>query len=141
MRLAFLVPASVAGARDVQEKLRDRVIRTGSPKWSLVAGVDASSRGDVGRAAIVVMDRELRVVEEAVAEAEIPFPYVPGYLSFREIPVLLAAWRKLRARPDLLGSVDRFVEQSARGWGHSGRPSSRFRNAGASCVGEVYTPG
>ncbi|HEX7897185.1 MAG TPA: deoxyribonuclease V [Planctomycetota bacterium] len=102
MRLAFDVPPSVAAARAIQERLRDRVIRTGSPDWSLVAGVDASYRGDVGRAAVVVMDRDLRVVEEAVAEAPIPFPYVPGYLSFREIPVLLAAWRKLRAKPELV---------------------------------------
>ena len=102
MRLAFDVPASVADAREVQLKLRDRVIRTGSPKWSLVAGVDASYRGDAGRAAIVVMDREFRVVEEAVAEGAIPFPYVPGYLSFREIPLLLKAWRRLRSRPDLV---------------------------------------
>jgi len=102
VRFAFDVPASVADARAVQEKLRDRVRRAGSPKWSLVAGVDASYRGDVGRAAVVVLDRELRVVEEAVAEAAIPFPYVPGYLSFREIPVLLAAWRKLRSRPELV---------------------------------------
>lgn len=100
--IRFDVPPSVAAAREIQEKLRGRVIKKGSPDWSLVAGVDASYRGDVGRAAIVVLDRELRVVEEAVAESEIPFPYVPGYLSFREIPVLLKAWRKLRSRPELV---------------------------------------
>lgn len=99
---AFDVPPSVAEARAVQEGLRGRVVASGSPAWSLVAGVDASYRGDVGRAAVVVMDRALNVVEEAVAEAAIRFPYVPGYLSFREIPVLLAAWRKLRAEPGLV---------------------------------------
>ena len=98
----FDVPPTVAAARAIQEKLRDRVTASGAPAWSLVAGVDASYRGDVARAAIVVMDRALTVVEEAVAEGAVPFPYVPGYLSFREIPVLLEAWRKLRAKPGLV---------------------------------------
>ena len=102
MRFAFDVPASVADARAIQERLRSRVIRTGSPRWTLVAGVDASYRGDVGRAAIVVLDRDFRRVEEVAVEGEIRFPYVPGYLSFREIPLLLEAWRKLRAKPDLV---------------------------------------
>lgn len=100
--IRFDVPPSVAAAREIQEKLRDRVLASGAPTWSLVAGVDASYSDGRGRAAVVVMDRKLQVVEEAVAEAEIPFPYVPGYLSFREIPVLLKAWRKLRSRPELV---------------------------------------
>jgi deoxyribonuclease V len=102
VRPAFNVPATVAEARLVQERLRDRVIRKGSPRWKLVAGVDASYRGDLGRAAVVVLDREFRLVEEAVAQGPISFPYVPGYLSFREIPLLLTAWSKLRAKPDLV---------------------------------------
>jgi deoxyribonuclease V len=102
VRPAFDVPATVAEARDVQERLRDRVIRKGSPRWKLVAGVDASYRGDLGRAAVVVLDREFRLVEEAVAHGPISFPYVPGYLSFREIPLLLTAWSRLRAKPDLV---------------------------------------
>jgi len=44
----------------------------------------------------------LEEIERAYAVVPLEFPYVPGYLSFREIPALLAAVGKLRALPDLL---------------------------------------
>jgi deoxyribonuclease V len=52
----------------------------------------------------VVMYRypEMEEVERAYAVLPLSFPYVPGFLSFREIPVLLAALAKLKALPDLL---------------------------------------
>jgi deoxyribonuclease V len=40
------------------------------------------------------------VVESVVAHAEVTFPYVPGLLSFREAPPVLAAWERLRIEPD-----------------------------------------
>jgi deoxyribonuclease V len=100
--IRFRVPASPAAARRVQERLRDRVVAAGDPRPDLVAGVDVSEKGDCARAAVVVLDRSLRVVEEAAAERAVPFPYVPGLLSFREIPPLLAAWRRLRSKPGLV---------------------------------------
>ena len=45
---------------------------------------------------------DLEVIETAGHVARARFPYVPGYLSFREIPVLLGAFRKIRRRPDLV---------------------------------------
>jgi deoxyribonuclease V len=67
-----------------------------------VAGIDASYRA-VGRAAVVVLSfPALAVVEQAVATVASVFPYVPGLLSFREGPVVLAALAKLSAPPDLL---------------------------------------
>jgi len=71
----------------------------------LVAGADVSyDRGSpVLFAAIVVLDAEtLEVVEVASTRGRARFPYVPGYLSFRELPPLEAAFARLRARPDLL---------------------------------------
>jgi deoxyribonuclease V len=52
----------------------------------------------------VVMYRfpEMKEVQRAYAILPLDFPYVPGLLSFREIPVLLAALRKLQTMPDLL---------------------------------------
>ncbi len=52
----------------------------------------------------VVVFRFPEMVEIARASAVLPlrFPYVPGFLSFREIPVLLAALAKLKRMPDLL---------------------------------------
>ena len=71
----------------------------------LVAGADVSyDRGSpVLFAAVVVLDaKSLAVVESASTTARATFPYVPGYLSFRELPPLLEAFAKLRARPDLV---------------------------------------
>lgn len=68
-----------------------------------VAGLDVSIRGDLAQAAIVVVDLEtMETVDEAVYRAEVPFPYISGLLSFREVPVLLPALARLRVRPDVL---------------------------------------
>jgi len=68
-----------------------------------VAGTDVAftSGGSQSVAAVVLWDLEERtVVEEHVALRPLTFPYVPGLLSFREAPVVLAALRKLRRDPD-----------------------------------------
>jgi deoxyribonuclease V len=70
-----------------------------------VAGADVSyDRGSpVLFAAVVVLDpASFAVIESAGVESRARFPYVPGYLSFREIPPLLEAFAKLAARPDLV---------------------------------------
>jgi deoxyribonuclease V len=68
----------------------------------LVAGVDMSAK-DVARAAVVVLSYpELEVLEVARAEKPLDFPYVPGLLSFREGPAILAAFDKLRRWPHLV---------------------------------------
>jgi deoxyribonuclease V len=71
----------------------------------LVAGVDVSyeKHGDLFFAAVVVVAREEgRVVEEASAMGRVDFPYIPGLLSFRELPIILEAFRRLRTTPDAL---------------------------------------
>lgn len=100
-------PRTVAAARALQEALRDKVVthnhRLG--KVSHVAGVDVGFEDDgaVTRAAVVVLSfPELKPVAHAIARAPTRFPYVPGYLSFREIPAVLAALKKLKTKPDLL---------------------------------------
>lgn len=95
-------------ARAVQEELRGRVVaedRFGEVRT--VAGVDVgfSRRGKEARAraAVVVLSFPgLKTVGEAVAEDDVTFPYVPGLLSFRELPVVLVALESLDAPPDLL---------------------------------------
>ncbi len=68
-----------------------------------VAGVDVSLCGRGVRAAIVVFRLPgLEPLETALAERPVEFPYVPGLLSFRELPALLDAWAALEIRPDLL---------------------------------------
>ena len=68
-----------------------------------VAGLDVSVRDDRVRAAVVVLDvrDDLRVVDRAIWEGPVAFPYVPGLLSFREVPAILPALEQLSALPDV----------------------------------------
>jgi deoxyribonuclease V len=70
-----------------------------------IAFVDRSARGRprLARAAAVILSYpELEPVEQSVIEVPIAFPYVPGLLSFREVPALAKAFEALRRAPDLL---------------------------------------
>jgi deoxyribonuclease V len=70
-----------------------------------VAGTDVGFErgGGIARAAVAVLSfPQLELVDYAVARRQARFPYVPGLLSFREVPALLAALDQLRVRPDLL---------------------------------------
>jgi deoxyribonuclease V len=90
----------------VQRELASLVVCQGSPgRVRRVAGVDCSvDRVEKrGTGAVVVLSYpELEVIETAVAEAPLTFPYVPGLLSFRETPVLREAFRKIAGPIDLL---------------------------------------
>jgi deoxyribonuclease V len=84
-----------------------------------VAGADVSyeRRGDTLFAAVVVLDAEtLEPVETATAVEEARFPYLPGYLSFREAPAIERAFARLARRPDLL-MVDGHGQAHPRGFG------------------------
>ncbi len=65
-----------------------------------ISAVD--ERGMAKGAVVVLRLPELTVVESTVAEERVEFPYVPGFLSFREAPLLLAAWERLNLTPDLV---------------------------------------
>src|SRR5690606_8230597 len=99
-------PADVATARGVQERLRAQVLQTPLPNPPRrIAGVDVGfeEAGRVTRAAVVVLDfPALTVCEQQIARLPTRFPYIPGYLSFRETPTVLTALAQLRAQPDLL---------------------------------------
>jgi deoxyribonuclease V len=124
MRLAKFHEWNVtpAEAREIQEKLRKRWEgKDRLPAIRTVAGLDAafvltgsqalrkSSQWNVLRDAnraiggvVVFRFPEMVEIERAYAVLPLRFPYVPGFLSFREIPVLLAALKKLKRMPDLL---------------------------------------
>lgn len=68
----------------------------------LVGGIDVSVKGNVSRAAIVVLTYPaLDVIERVTASLPTPFPYIPGLLSFREGAVILDALRQLERTPDV----------------------------------------
>jgi deoxyribonuclease V len=98
---------TVSEAVALQRELRDRLVLHSPPGFAprLVAGADISlDRDDPrGYAGITVIDREtMETVDEATATAALGFPYVPGLLSFRELPLVEPAWARLRVRPDVL---------------------------------------
>lgn len=71
----------------------------------LIAGADVGfeKNGTVTRAAIAVLHYpSLELLEYQVARIDTVLPYIPGLLSFREYPALMAAWQKLSLRPDLV---------------------------------------
>lgn len=93
-------------ARSLQTELRNRLDLTYRPiELKIIAGCDVSSewRGRRFYSAVVVQSfPDFEIIEEAAAESEAGFPYIPGLLSFREMPALLQAWRMIETRPDLI---------------------------------------
>jgi deoxyribonuclease V len=90
----------------IQEKLRASLsLQWDSPPVRRVGGVDCSyARGaDEGYGVVVVMEwPQLDEVDMAWTRKTISFPYIPGLLTFREAPLLLEAWGRLRHYPDLI---------------------------------------
>ncbi len=74
-------------------------------KLQLIAGVDLAywkSSAEQAVCCIVVVDRKTKMIVEAVhAEGEVKFPYIPGCLAFRELPLVLQAVSKLNVHPDI----------------------------------------
>jgi len=97
---------STTRARDIQWSLAKKVVtENGVINPRLVAGIDISSPGTQGLAsgAVVVLSYpELNIVEVKIAQGKITMPYIPGLLSFRESPLILAACEKLSSIPDLV---------------------------------------
>src|ERR671916_3177208 len=97
---------SPSEARRLQEELASRVV-TGPPLdlsgVRHVAGADVSTQGDTAYATVVVLEFPgLSPVEVRGFEAPLRFPYVPGLLSFREVPSLAGALRKVETQVDAL---------------------------------------
>jgi len=95
-----------AQARAIQEQLREQLVRRDDfARIETIAGIDIGfeEQGQITRAAVVLLRfPDLETLDQAVARRPTGFPYVPGLLSFREIPAALDALVKLRVEPDLL---------------------------------------
>lgn len=106
-KLAYNHPwdVSIAEAKQIQLELARQVIledRFSQPNY--VAGVDVGfeDKGKTTRAAIAVLKYpELTLADTSLARCPTVFPYVPGYLSFRELPAVLQALDKLNIIPDM----------------------------------------
>ncbi|MBZ5502911.1 MAG: deoxyribonuclease V [Acidobacteriia bacterium] len=93
-------------AARIQLRLRERVeLQDRLPRIATVAGADVAldlRRGRAIAGVIVYRFPEMAEIERVWAERPLTFPYVPGLLSFREIPVLLKALARLRHPPDVI---------------------------------------
>ena len=97
---------SITEALDIQLRLAAKVSKVSevaTPRF--IAGVDISvgkTREMATGAVIVLSYPELRLVETKIVNEKLNFPYIPGLLSFRESPLILAACEKLTVTPDLI---------------------------------------
>lgn len=93
-------------ARQLQQQLAQQVCTEDRfDRVSRVAGTDVGFEdgGKTTRAAVAVLSfPELELIEYRISRRATRFPYVPGYLSFRECPALLDALQQLTRQPDLL---------------------------------------
>jgi deoxyribonuclease V len=97
-------PETVALARAMQER-QQSALRIGPLRTepACIAGVDAAFDGPhVYAAACLYRYPEMSLLEQATAALRSGFPYVAGYLLFREGPALIQAVRRLQTAPDLI---------------------------------------
>ncbi|MBW4615174.1 MAG: deoxyribonuclease V [Desmonostoc vinosum HA7617-LM4] len=100
-------PQTLEEAIAIQEKLREEVIIEDQfpEPIKYVAGVDMGFEADgtISRAAVAVLNfPDLQMVETSLAHRPTLFPYIPGFLSFREIPAVLDALEKVKTTPDII---------------------------------------
>ncbi|MGE5658424.1 MAG: deoxyribonuclease V [Actinomycetota bacterium] len=99
-------PNTVQEASAIQEQLRSEVItedQLGTVQY--VAGVDVGyeNSGETTKAAAAVLSfPDLQLREQALIRCPTVFPYIPGFLSFREVPAVLEALATLTIQPDLI---------------------------------------
>lgn len=98
-------PLHQGDALAIQNRLKDRVRIEPPPEITFIAGVDTAFDHQANvlfAAACVFTYPELVECEQATADREVVFDYVPGLYAFREGPVILAALAKLRTRLDMV---------------------------------------
>jgi len=97
---------TVTAATQIQNELRNEtIIQARDFPVNIIAGADISFNKfstTVYAGIILLQFPQLIPIGYSLVKKEVLFPYVPGYLAFREVPALLAAWENLQQRPDLL---------------------------------------
>lgn len=105
-RLDYYKTIDPAEAKKLQQELRQQIsLEPLADEPQLVAGADISfDRGsNLMHAAIIILTLpDLDMVARSTISDKTSFPYIPGLLAFRELPVLLKAWNQLEQKPDVL---------------------------------------
>lgn len=97
-------PEDITEAREIQEAISKRVkILSLRKNPRFIAGIDAAFFEDkVIGVACLYKYPEMTLIEETHAVTKVSFPYIPGFLSFREGPAIIEAINKLRVKPDII---------------------------------------
>lgn len=99
-------PKTVEQAKLIQQQLRTQVIIENQfQDLKYVAGVDVGFQDNykITQAAVAVLSfPDLKLVDQAITTCPTTFPYLPGFLSFREIPALMLALEKITIIPNLI---------------------------------------
>jgi deoxyribonuclease V len=99
-------PESVEDALEMQQRMRRHVrLDNRVSSLSTIAGIDVGydMARDLSRAVVAVLDyTTLELQQSVIAYHPTRFPYIPGFLSFREIPAIIAAFSCLKTWPDVL---------------------------------------
>jgi len=102
---SFYVPKSEAEARAIQEELRSRTsLKNDFGTLSTIAGIDVgydNSKGLAHAAITLLCIHKMEVLEHTQVAVPVDFPYIPGLLSFREIPAILAALASMKRDADI----------------------------------------
>lgn len=97
---------SAKEAIQIQTKLSKKIRFGGAPRYiDTIGGCDASFSKDgnkVYAAAVIMSFPELKILETATATCKVDFPYVPGLLTFREGPAILACLKKIKRVADVI---------------------------------------
>lgn len=97
-------PDNITEAKTIQDTLKNKIRITPlkkNPRY--IAGVDAAFfKNKVIGVACLYRYPDLTLIKDVYAFAEISFPYIPGFLSFREGPAIIKAINRLEIKPDVI---------------------------------------
>ncbi|WP_241685546.1 endonuclease V [Fervidobacterium changbaicum] len=99
----YMEPKTLEEAEQIQKELAKRLALCplDFSQISLIAGVDVSYIDDQALGIVVLINKELEIVEVVSERMKVTFPYIPGFLAFREAPVIIKCFEKLKNRPDV----------------------------------------
>ncbi|WP_372589507.1 endonuclease V [Fervidobacterium pennivorans subsp. shakshaketiis] len=100
----FLYPKTLEEAERIQKEFLKKLVLVplDFSKVSLIAGVDVSYVDDQALGIVVVINKNFEIIEVVHERLKVTFPYIPGFLAFREAPVILKCFEKLKNTPDVI---------------------------------------
>jgi deoxyribonuclease V len=103
-KLVHTFEPEIAKMLEIQNSFKEKIIfRKLEKSPEIVSGVDLSIMGDYGLSVIVTFNfKTLEIIDIVYAREKLQMEYIPGFLAFRELPVFIKAWEKLKINPDIV---------------------------------------